>query len=87
MDVLSVIKKRRSVRNYKPDKIPDEIMEKLLEAVRLAPSGGNRQPYRFIIVQDKDTKSKLAIGPQKLHSDTIPASNLQGMTNGQNQRS
>jgi len=35
-------------------------MDKLLEALRLAPSGGNRQPYRFIIVQDKDTKEKLA---------------------------
>ena len=60
MDVLSVIKKRRSIRNYKPDKIPDEIMDKLLEAMRLAPSAGNRQPYKFIIVQDKDTKVKLS---------------------------
>jgi len=60
VDVLNAIKKRRSIRNYKQDKIPDEIMEKLLEAMRLAPSAGNRQPYRFIIVQDKDTKAKLA---------------------------
>lgn len=35
-------------------------MDKLLEAMQLAPSGGNRQPYRFIVVQDKDTKTKLA---------------------------
>lgn len=60
MDVYSAIKKRRSIRNYKPDRIPDEIMEKLLDAMRLAPSGGNRQPYRFIIVQDQDTKGKIA---------------------------
>jgi nitroreductase len=60
VDVYSVIKKRRSIRSYKADKIPDEILDRLLEAIRLAPSGGNRQPYRFIIVQDKDTKDKIA---------------------------
>jgi nitroreductase len=60
VDVYSAIKKRRSIRSYKPDRIPDGIMEKLLEAMRLAPSGGNRQPYRFIIVQDQDTREKLA---------------------------
>lgn len=60
MDVYDAIKKRRSIRSYKPDKIPDEVMDKLLEAMRLAPSGGNRQPYRFIIVQDQDTKEKIA---------------------------
>ena len=60
MDVLDAIKKRRSIRNYKPDRIPDEAMDKLLNAMRLAPSGGNRQPYRFIIVQDNDTKAQLA---------------------------
>ena len=60
MDVYSAIKKRRSIRSYKPDRIPDEIMAKLLEAIRLAPSGGNRQPYRFIIVQEQDTKEKIA---------------------------
>ncbi|HEY33420.1 MAG TPA: nitroreductase [Dehalococcoidia bacterium] len=60
MDVFSAIKERRSIRSYKPDKIPKETMNKLLEAMRLAPSGGNRQPYRFIIVQDNDMKEKLA---------------------------
>jgi nitroreductase len=60
VNVYDAIKKRRSIRSYKPDRIPDGIMEKLLEAMRLAPSGGNRQPYRFIIVQDQDTKEKLA---------------------------
>ena len=60
MDVHSAIKKRRSIRSYKPDTIPDEIMEKLLEAIQLAPSGGNRQPYRFIVVRNPGTKEKIA---------------------------
>jgi nitroreductase len=60
VDVYSAVKRRRSIRSYKPDKIPGEVMEKLLEAIRLAPSGGNRQPYRFIIVQDEDRKERIA---------------------------
>lgn len=60
MSVFDAISKRRSVRSYKPDGIPDEVLDKLLNAVRLAPSGGNRQPYKFIIVQDNDTKAQLA---------------------------
>lgn len=60
MDVLEAIKRRRSIRNYKPDNIPRDVVDKLLEALRLAPSGGNRQPYKFIIVQDEATKKKLA---------------------------
>ncbi len=60
MDVLEAIQKRRSIRSYKPDRIPDEILGKLLNAMRLAPSGGNRQPYRFVIVQDNEMKAQLA---------------------------
>lgn len=60
MDVIDAIKKRRSIRNYKSDKIPENVLSKLLNAMRLAPSGKNRQPWKFIIVQDKTTKEKLA---------------------------
>jgi nitroreductase len=60
MDVLETIRKRRSIRLYKPDEIPDEIIEKLLEGIRLAPSSGNKQPYKFIIVRDKTTLASLA---------------------------
>jgi nitroreductase len=60
LDVLEAIKKRKSIRNYKPDQIPGEVLDKLLEALRLAPSAGNRQPYKFILVQDRETKNRLA---------------------------
>jgi len=60
VDVLDIIKKRRSIRSYKPDGIPKDVLEKLLDAIRLAPSGGNQQPYKFIVVQDKETKAQLA---------------------------
>lgn len=60
MEVLDAIRRRRSIRNYKPDPIPKDVLDKLLEALRLAPSAGNRQPYKFIIVQDEETRKKLA---------------------------
>jgi nitroreductase len=51
---------RRSIRKFKPDPVPDEIIYDLLEAARLAPSGCNAQPWRFKIVKDKETRQKLA---------------------------
>jgi nitroreductase len=59
MDVREAIKKRRSIRRFKPDPIPEEKIRLLLESARLAPSGTNTQPWRFIIVKDNDTKMKL----------------------------
>jgi nitroreductase len=54
------IEKRRSIRKFKPDPIPEEHITALLDAARLAPSGCNAQPWRFKVVQDNETKRKLA---------------------------
>ena len=59
MDVSEVIRIRRSIRRFKPDPIPEEKIKLLLESARLAPSGTNTQPWRFIVVKDDDTKKKL----------------------------
>ncbi|MDD5038742.1 MAG: nitroreductase family protein [Dehalococcoidales bacterium] len=59
--MLNAIRRRRSIRNFKPDRIPGDVLDKLLEALRLAPSAGNYQPYKFIIVQDEATKRKIAV--------------------------
>ncbi len=60
MKVLDVIQKRQSVRKYKEDPIPEKALMRVLEAARLAPSGKNIQPWKFIIVKDKVLKEKLA---------------------------
>lgn len=60
MDVYEAIQQRRSIRHYKPDPIPEDVLVRLLEAMRLAPSGGNCQPWKFIVVQDRETINKLA---------------------------
>ena len=59
-DILDVIKSRRSVRKFKPDPIPKEFIEKLLEAARWAPSWANTQCWEFIVVKDPKIKAELA---------------------------
>lgn len=54
------IEKRRSIRKFKPDPIPDEHIRELLNAARLAPSGCNAQPWRFKIVTEEKAKTGLA---------------------------
>jgi nitroreductase len=60
MNVLDVIQNRRSIRRWKPVPVEKEKIEKVLEAGRRAPSWGNTQPWRFIVVQDKPKKEALA---------------------------
>lgn len=60
MSVLDVIRERRSVRVYKSDPIPKESILRVLEAARLAPSGKNLQPWKFVVVQDVELKKRLA---------------------------
>lgn len=60
MDVFEAIKGRRSIRAYREIDVPQEIVEKLIEAARWAPSAGNIQPWEFIVVRNPETKRKLA---------------------------
>ncbi len=59
MDVKEAIAKRRSIRRFKPDPVSDELIVQLLESARLAPSGSNTQPWRFIVIKDPETRQKL----------------------------
>ena len=59
MDMYDVMRTRRSVRAYRPDPIPNEVLARVLDAARIAPSGSNRQPTRLIVVQEWETKQKL----------------------------
>jgi nitroreductase len=60
MDFFDVISSRHSVRTYRPDPVPDELITKCLEAARLAPSWRNGQCWRFVIVRDRLTIDRLA---------------------------
>ncbi len=67
MSVLEIIQKRRSVRRYKGNPIPQDVLLRVLEAARLAPSGKNYQPWKFIIVQEEDLKKKVARASAEQH--------------------
>ncbi len=53
------IKKRRSVREFKPDPIPDEIIENCLLSAGTAPNGANLQPWHFCVIKSQEVKSEL----------------------------
>ncbi|MEZ0396457.1 MAG: nitroreductase family protein [Anaerolineales bacterium] len=55
METLEAIRKRRSIRKYKPDPIPRQHLETIVDAGRLAATGSNRQPWDFIVVQERAT--------------------------------
>jgi len=58
--LLTLLKTRRSIRRYRPDPVPDEMVEQLLEAGRWAPSASNRQPWDFIVVRDETIRQQVA---------------------------
>lgn len=60
MDIYEAIKKRRSVRAYKDEEINETVLNKILEAARLAPSANNAQRYKLIIIKDPEKKKALA---------------------------
>ncbi|HJX24484.1 MAG TPA: nitroreductase family protein [Candidatus Bathyarchaeia archaeon] len=62
MEVLDAIKARRSVRAYLPDTVPEEVLERILEAARFAPSAGNIQPWHFIVVTDPQKRTQISKG-------------------------
>lgn len=52
-DIVKTIKMRRSIRSYLPNLIPDKDLFEILEVGLYAPSGKNRQPWKFVIIKDK----------------------------------
>ncbi len=61
MELMDVIRDRRSVRKYKSTPVSRDDIDYVLEAARLAPSWGNRQCWRYIIVTDEELRKKITI--------------------------
>jgi F420 biosynthesis protein FbiB-like protein len=59
-DVHALLASRRSVRRYRPDPIPAEVVQRLVRAASSAPSAHNRQPWRYVVIEDAAAKAKLA---------------------------
>jgi nitroreductase len=69
MDFYEVVKKRQSIRVYKPDPIPGDALNRVLEAFRAAPSWANTQAWEIILVTDEEIKKQL----QQTVSESNPA--------------
>jgi len=59
MDFYDTIRRRRSIRTYRPDPVPDDVLNRILEAGRLAPSAKNIQPWKFVVVKDAAIRQAL----------------------------
>ncbi|MCP5044507.1 MAG: oxidoreductase [bacterium] len=59
MELYEAMKTLRAVRRLRPDPVPDDVMRRVLEAATWAPTGGNVQPWRMLVVRDREKKAKL----------------------------
>ncbi|MBI2830441.1 MAG: nitroreductase family protein [Chloroflexi bacterium] len=68
--LLELVKKRRSIRKFRSEPIPDEYIDKIIEAARWAPSGANSQPWEFIVVRKQELRDEIAgLLKKQTHSD------------------
>ena len=67
MEFYDVIKKRKSIRKYKSDPIPDDVLNRILDAGRIAPSAKNIQPWHFVVIKDPEMKKKVAEASRGQH--------------------
>jgi nitroreductase len=59
MDIFEAMNTQRAMRRLKPDPVPEDLIWKVLDAAIRAPSGGNLQPWRFVVVTDPEKKKKI----------------------------
>lgn len=59
MDIFEIIKTRRSIREYKNKPIPKEVLQKLVDAARFAPTARKVEPWEFVVITESDTLKKL----------------------------
>jgi nitroreductase len=60
LNCREAIENRRSIRKFSPQTISNDLLEQIIEAARQAPSGTNRQPWRFVLLTEKEERQKIA---------------------------
>lgn len=64
-DFLETVRLRRTVREFSPDPIPDEVLTLAIAAAATAPSGANLQPWKFVVVKDPELKRRIRIAAEE----------------------
>ena len=75
ISLFDAMNTQRAIRYFKPDPVPQEALDKILEAASKAPSGTNRQMWHFVIVQDDEKRAKLSDIYRRAGRNALP--NLQ----------
>jgi len=57
--LLDLVTRRRTIRRFKPDPVPDEYITKIIDVARWAPSGFHTQPWEFVVIKDPEVKAKI----------------------------
>jgi nitroreductase len=67
---FDLVKTRRSVHRFKPDPVPDEFVDRIIEAARWSPSAANSQPWEFVVIKKDELKQKIAefVKEDRVHS-------------------
>jgi nitroreductase len=78
-EVIRNIYLRRAVRDYRPNDVPDDIVRELIKTGTYAPSAMNKQPWRFVVIKNKDTIAHLSDRAKKLWLDTVGESKDEAM--------
>ncbi|HKY53820.1 MAG TPA: nitroreductase family protein, partial [Anaerolineales bacterium] len=60
IDLHDFLRTRRSIRRFKPDPVPDSVIQNILITATFAPSAHHRQPWRFVVMTDLSVKKRLA---------------------------
>lgn len=76
-DIWEVFKHRRSVRKFRPDPVPDADIRKIIDMARLAPTSGNQQPWKFLVVREKERIVQLKEACVKASVDRVFRENMQ----------
>jgi nitroreductase len=58
-DIWEAFHQRRSVRKFRPDAVPEADIKKMIDAARLAPTSGNQQPWKFLVIRDRDRINRM----------------------------
>ena len=90
-DLHTFLRTRRSVRRFKSDRVPDSVIQTILATATYAPSAHNRQPWRFVIVEDSSARKRLAEAmavdfQRDLESDNVPPEKIQAQVTRSKER-
>jgi coenzyme F420-0:L-glutamate ligase / coenzyme F420-1:gamma-L-glutamate ligase len=69
----TLVEKRRSIRRFHPDSVPEELLERLLRAASLAPSAHNNQPWRFVVLTKEPAKTRVRNAMLEKFRETLEA--------------